>query len=106
MKAKAVLRWRSGTAVEPFDAPAVEVTVSDRTGRVIHRVRRDVDAFGAVDTEVTLPAGAALGIYTVEVLSGEHKASGSFEVQEYRKPEFEVSVTPAVKLARQGRPST
>jgi uncharacterized protein YfaS (alpha-2-macroglobulin family) len=102
VKAKAVLRWRSGTAVEPFDQPAAEMTVTDRTGRVIHRVRRDVDAFGAIDTDVTLPSAAALGIYTVEVISGKHKASGSFEVQEYRKPEFEVSVTPAVALARQG----
>lgn len=103
VKVKAVLRWRSGTAVLPFDQPAVEIAITDRTGRVVHRVRRDVDAFGAVDTEVTLPAAAALGIYTVEVISGEHKASGAFDVQEYRKPEYEVSVTPGVKLARQGQ---
>lgn len=103
VKAKAVLRWRGGTTVEPFDQPTAEMTVTDRTGRVIHHVRREVDAFGTIDTEVTLPAGAALGIYAVEVISGEHKASGSFEVQEYRKPEFEVSVAPAVTLARQGQ---
>ncbi len=103
VRAKAVLRWRSGTAIEPFDQPAVEVSISDRTGRVIHRVRREVDAFGTVDTEVTLPAGAALGLYAVEVTSGEQKASGAFEVQEYRKPEYEVNVTPGVKLARQGQ---
>ena len=103
VKAKAILRWRTGTAIEPFDQPAVEMTVSDRTGRVIHRVRRDVDDFGAVDTELTLPAGVALGLYTVEVRSGDASGSGSFEVQEYRKPEFEVSVTPAVRLARQGQ---
>jgi uncharacterized protein YfaS (alpha-2-macroglobulin family) len=103
VKAKAILRWRTGTALEPFDQPTVEIAISDRTGRVIHRVRRDVDAFGAIDTELTLPAGAALGIYTVDVTSGEAKASGSFDVQEYRKPEFEVNVTPAVALARQGQ---
>ncbi len=103
VKAKAILRWRTGSALTAFDRPSVEMTVSDRTGRVLHRVRRDVDTFGTVDTEVTLPAGAALGTYTVEVLSGELKGSGAFEVQEYRKPEFEVSVTPGVTLARQGQ---
>ncbi len=103
VKAKAILRWRTGSALTAFDEPSVEMTVSDRTGRVLHRVRRDVDGFGAVDTDVTLPAGAALGMYTVDVLSGESKGSGAFEVQEYRKPEFEVSVTPGVTLARQGQ---
>ncbi|WP_157899252.1 alpha-2-macroglobulin family protein [Luteitalea pratensis] len=103
VKAKAILRWRTGMAIEPFDQQTVEMAISDRTGRVIHRVRRDVDAFGAVDTEVALPASAALGIYTVEVASGDAKATGSFDVQEYRKPEFEVSVTPGVALARQGQ---
>lgn len=103
VRAKAVLRWRTGTSLERFDQRAVEIAVSDRTGRVIHRERRDVDAFGAVDTSFTLPAGAALGLYTLDVTTGEHKASGSFDVQEYRKPEFEVSVTPAVRLARQGQ---
>ncbi|MBA2353597.1 MAG: hypothetical protein H0V80_02900, partial [Acidobacteria bacterium] len=103
VKVKAVLRWRSGTALLPFDQPSVEVAISDRTGRVLHRVRRDVDAFGAVDTELTLPAAAALGFYSVDVRSGEDKGSGSFEVQEYRKPEYEVSVTPSQRLARQGQ---
>ncbi|MCC6164474.1 MAG: hypothetical protein IT182_14080 [Acidobacteria bacterium] len=102
VKAKAILRWRTGIAIEPFDAQSVEMTITDRTGRVLQRVRRDVDQFGAVDTEFALPASASLGVYSVEVLTGEHKASGSFEVEEYRKPEFEVNVTPAVKLARQG----
>ncbi len=100
---KAVVRWRTGTAIEPFDADAVEVAISDRTGRVLLRERRTVDAFGAVDTSLTLPASAALGAYSVQVAAGEQTASGGFEVQEYRKPEYEVSVTPATRLARQGQ---
>ena len=103
VKAKAILRWRNGSALEPFDQRSVEIAITDRTGRVLHRVRRDVDAFGGVDTELALPAAAALGIYTVQVTSGEEQATGSFEVQEYRKPEYEVSVTPATRLARQGQ---
>ena len=103
VKAKAVLRWRTGVALEPFDQPSVEVAVTDPGGKVLQRVRRDVDAFGAVDTSLTLPAGAPLGIYGVQVSSGEEKATGSFEVQEYRKPEFEVSVSPTPNLARQGQ---
>ena len=32
----------------------------------------------------------ALGYYTIRVTSGDENANGSFEVQEYRKPEFDV----------------
>ena len=35
--------------------------------------------------------------------SGELQATGGFEVQEYRKPEFEVIVTPAARFVVQGR---
>ena len=103
VKAKAVLRWRTGASLERFDQPAVEIAISDRAGRVLQRVRRDVDAYGAVDTELPLPDGASLGVYTVQVASGEDTATGSFEVQEYRKPEYEVSVTPSTRIARQGQ---
>ena len=78
------------------------MTVSDRAGRVIHRVRRDVDAFGAVDTEVTLPAGAALGIYTVEVLSGEPRRRASSRCRSTASPSSRSVVTPGVTLGAAG----
>lgn len=99
---KAVLRWREGQAIVPFDAADAEVTVTDAAGDVLLRTRRPVDAFGALDASLTLPAGAALGDYTVAVNVGDARASGAFEVQEYRKPEYEVSVTPTRRFARQG----
>lgn len=101
--AKAVLRWRTGAALERFDQPQVEISIADGSGRVLLRERRDVDAFGAVDAQLTLPVSAALGYYRVRVATGEQEAVGGFEVQEYRKPEYEVSVTPATRLARQGQ---
>ena len=99
---KALLRWRERGAVRRFDAADVEVRVSDVTDKVIYRQRREVDAFGGVAADVPLPAGAALGDYTIAVLHGDETASGSFEVQEYRKPEFEVRVTPADRFVIQG----
>ncbi len=99
---KALLRWRARGALLPFDAGEVEVRISDVTDKVIYRQRRPVDAFGGVSASVALPPGAALGDYAVAVLHGEDTASGAFEVQEYRKPEFEVRVTPADRFAVQG----
>src|SRR5262245_33364507 len=91
---KGVLRWRSHGALLPFDATEVEVRVSDVTDKVSSRQRRKVDTFGGVTADVPLPKGAALGGYSIAILHGDDSASGGFEVQEYRKPEFEVRVTP------------
>jgi uncharacterized protein YfaS (alpha-2-macroglobulin family) len=99
---KGVLRWRARGALLPFEAPEVEVRVSDLTDKVIYRERRKVDAFGGVTAEVPLGAGVALGEYSIAVLHGEETATGSFEVQEYRKPEFEVRVSPASRFTVQG----
>ena len=90
---KALLRWRARGALLPFDATDVEVRISDVTNKVIYRQRKKVDAFGGISADVPLGAGVALGDYSIAVLHGEDTASGGFEVQEYRKPEFEVRVT-------------
>jgi alpha-2-macroglobulin len=99
---KTLLRWRTRGALVPFDAPEVEVRVSDVTDKVVYRQRRKVDAFGGVSSDVPLGAGVALGDYAIAVLHGDDTASGSFEVQEYRKPEFEVRVSPAERFVVQG----
>lgn len=99
---KGLLRWRARGALVPFDAPEVEVRISDVTDRVIYRARRPVDAFGGVSADVLLGPGAALGDYAMAIISGDDSASGSFEVQEYRKPEFEVRVMPADRYVVQG----
>ena len=99
---KAVLRWRTRGALMPFEAEDVEVRISDATDKVIYRQRRTVDAFGGLSADVPLGAGVALGDYSIAVLHGEDTASGAFEVQEYRKPEFEVRVTPAERFVVQG----
>ena len=87
----------------PFDGREVELTVSDVNDKVIFRRRLTVDRFGAVEATVPVPASAALGRYTIKVTSGDREATGGFEVQEYRRPEFEVIATPAARFVVQGR---
>ena len=99
---KALLRWRTRGALMPFDAADVEVRISDVTDKVIYRQRRKVDAFGGLSADVPLASGVALGSYSIAVLHGDDTASGGFEVQEYRRPEFEVRVSPAERFVVQG----
>jgi uncharacterized protein YfaS (alpha-2-macroglobulin family) len=99
---KAVLRWNERGLPIAFDRQQVEFVLTDPDEKVVLRQQRPVDTFGAAFTSVKLPADAALGDYTITVNSEDSDASGSFEVQEYRKPEFEVSVGTPQKFYLQG----
>jgi len=100
---KAVLRWRHHDALAKFDRPDVEMVASDPNDKVVFRQQVKVDAFGSVQAGFTVPPTAALGNYALRIQSGDLQTSSGFEVQEYRKPEFEVIVTPASRFERQGR---
>lgn len=102
VRIKAVLRWRAGEALLPFDRPDVEVAVSDSNDKVVYRQRARVDEFGAASASVTLGPSAALGPYAIQIATGDEQAGAVFEVQEYRRPEFEVVVTPEARFVRQG----
>jgi uncharacterized protein YfaS (alpha-2-macroglobulin family) len=99
---KAVLRWKQMDTLARFDRPEAEVAVSDANDKVVFRGQLKLDSFGAIQASFPVPATAALGFYTIKVQSGEEVGTGGFEVQEYRKPEFEVGVTPASRFVVQG----
>ena len=99
---KSILRWRDGSSLVAFDRREVEVTVTDPNEKVVLRARRPVDEFGSALADFPVPAGAALGYYSVQVGAGDEQASGHFEVQEYRRPEFEVAARPASRFVVQG----
>jgi uncharacterized protein YfaS (alpha-2-macroglobulin family) len=99
---KGILRWRHHDALAKFDRPEVEVVASDPNDKVVFRRQVKVDAFGSVLASFPVPPTAALGNYVLRVQSGDLTASSGFEVQEYRKPEFEVIVSPASRFERQG----
>lgn len=99
---KAVLRWRSRGLLTTFDAQEAEISIANSNDKVVFRQAVRPDEFGSVSASFALPAGAALGYYTIAVAAGDARANGSFEVQEYRKPEFEVSVSSPDRFIVQG----
>lgn len=99
---RSVLRWRERGSLGPFGTAPVEVSIVDDNQKVLLRERKTVDEFGSLSGSFTVPATASLGYYVISIASGDDTATGSFEVQEYRKPEFDVAVRPAAKFERQG----
>ena len=63
-------------------------------GKVLSKIFT-TDAYGGMEGEFPLPADAKLGIYQLMVVN--LGAGGSFRVEEYKKPEFEVSVDAPTK---------
>ncbi len=59
------------------------------------------DDFGGIQGELVLPEDAALGVYSIR-LKGIPYNQTNFRVEEYKKPEYEVSVTGPVSAVQLG----
>jgi uncharacterized protein YfaS (alpha-2-macroglobulin family) len=67
------------------------LVVRDAKGEEILKRPVTTDAMGGFNGEITLGEKAALGVYSLS-LEGQYGGSGSFRVEEYKRPEFEVTV--------------
>ncbi|MGD0363248.1 MAG: MG2 domain-containing protein [Bryobacteraceae bacterium] len=80
----------------------VSVTINDAEQKPVYQKTLTASANGTVHDDFTLEAGAALGYYNIEIKSGEAFMNGNFEVQEYKKPEYEVRVVPSKARVLEG----
>lgn len=100
---KAVLRLRTATG---YDIPAgqpLSVEIQDPEQKPVYKKSLAATAAGTIHDEFDLPASAALGNYFIQIRSADEAfMSGNFEVEEYKKPEYEVRVTPAKPRVLQG----
>ncbi len=94
---KGILRQRTASGYRVPAGKSLSVEIQDAEQKPIYRKTLTANANGSIRDDFTLAAGAALGSYSVSVRSGDESfMNGSFEVEEYKKPEYEVRVT-AVK---------
>jgi len=75
------------------------VQINNPQGEKVLEKQFKTDKFGGIEGEFPLPKGAMLGTYQLLVMNNLHQG-GSFRVEEYKKPEFEVTVeAPAEPVA-------
>src|SRR6267142_3587699 len=106
---KGILRSRSAGQMRVPAGEQVQITVTDSKGQQLSQTNAVVSAFGGVHADLTLPVDAALGYCPIAITgkSGvEYNAHGSFMVEEYKKPEYEVRVIPDKQRVLQGEPIT
>jgi alpha-2-macroglobulin len=99
---KGLLRF---LAADRYQIPAgrsVSVEIQDPDSKPVYQKTLVASANGSIHDDLVLAGGAALGHYFIQVKSGDSFMSGSFEVEEYKKPEYEVHVTPAKPRVLEG----
>lgn len=79
-----------------------KVFVQDDRGQRIYERDHVISGYGTFDGELDLDKAATLGYYSVQIELGEYPQSGSFYVEEYKKPEYEVKVSARDPYVLQG----
>ena len=101
---KGVLRIGGIAGYEVPAGRSISVTINDPDQKPVYQKTLTAGASGTVHDDFTLPAGAPLGNYFLEMKAGQGLGfmNANFDVEEYKKPEYEVRVTPAKPHILQG----
>lgn len=93
---KAAVR-QDNDAVLDIVPEGTPVTVRIRDGRnnTLQTFQFTTNSFGTVNGQFQIAEGGGLGTYQVEVKIGEEITQQRFLVEDYRKPDFTVTVTPS-----------
>ncbi len=89
---KGVVRKLGENGYQLPTARAASVRITDQNNSEVFNKELPLSPRGTFSGEVDLPAGAALGYYSIVASFDGAQARGSFEVAEYKKPEFKVKV--------------
>ncbi len=81
-----------GAYTQPPAGTPVSVKVSDWQDRVLFNKKMTTDAFGSLADSFAINPEAGLGSYQIVAKIGDEEYSNAIQVEEYRKPEYAVSV--------------
>ncbi len=99
---KAILRTKVENHLEVLKPQQVHVTVNDQEDHAVFEKDMTTSAEGTLAGDIELKATASLGYYNIRIGDTEDNAMGSFRVEEYRKPEYQVRVSSAKPRLLQG----
>src|SRR5690606_4529977 len=107
VQGKIIIRQRDGGEWENVAGMSAHLEIRDPRGEKRFDRTLRASPFGAIEYELPLAGDAALGNWRFILRSnrsGNWLGSGYFAVEEYKKPEFEVTVTPPAKPIKVGAP--
>jgi uncharacterized protein YfaS (alpha-2-macroglobulin family) len=76
-----------------FGGRQIQITINNPRGEAVFERALTADAYGGVNGELLLADECLLGGYSLQVqVDGDVVGAGNFQAEEYKKPEFEVTV--------------
>ncbi len=102
---KGIVRKSQDDALLLPQDQTLTMTVTAPDNKVVLKKDLPVSAHGTVTADIDLDADAALGYYSIELRSANGQTdsgNGSFYVEDYKKPEYQVTVKPAALRVLQG----
>ncbi|MBL8150944.1 MAG: hypothetical protein JNN15_13540, partial [Blastocatellia bacterium] len=89
---KAILRRDTATGFQLPQISSVPISVRDPEGKNLYQTTATVNSTGTTTGSIQLSNEAALGSYSLQVGDGDFSSYFYFSVEEYKKPEYKVSV--------------
>lgn len=99
---KGVLREEKDSILHPIVKDKVKVKISDPRGGKLLDKEIATDDFGGISGSIKLDEEPPLGTYHIRITYKGRSQCGNFKVEEYRKPEYEITVKPDEKFKIQG----
>lgn len=88
--------WKTGVEKHALEGETVSITIRDAKWNEVFKKDFTTNEFGSIEGEFTLTDEPPLGRYNIEARKNEkYLGNAYFQVEEYRKPEFEVKVNPS-----------
>ena len=100
---KALLRRRVENHLTLPGLTSIHARIADEQDHPVFDQQLPVSPDGTVAGDLTLSLHASLGYYTIRLGSPEDGIAGSFHVEEYRKPEYQVRVAAQSPRILQGQ---
>ena len=103
-----ILTSRNGGDWNPLVGATIRVTANNPKGEEIYRKEFTSSEFGSVNGDFELPDETPLGVYNISAIlvkadKSENGLGGTqFRVEEYKRPEFEVTVSAPTEAKRPG----
>ncbi|OQA18558.1 MAG: MG2 domain protein [bacterium ADurb.Bin363] len=100
---KGILRVQKKNNLDFASNEDINIIIKDAKNTEIYKKTLKTDSYGAVSGDFTLSEEPPLGTYYIICTNSKNqKATGTFQVQEYRKPEFEITIKPEKEQYVQG----
>lgn len=99
---KAIVRLKKDDALQLPEGWTPTLEVTDSNGTTVFSKDITLSAHGTLSADLTLPSDAGLGYYSINLGDAGVGGGGSFYVEEYKKPEYQVTVKVPVTHLLQG----